>query len=50
MNNKPVVEKIDTLNDSDILFKVSTGLGKLKMSYAKDINDNMKVLFSIYMV
>lgn len=45
MFKKPSVTKIDTLNKSDILFKVKNGLGKLTMKFVKDINDEIKATF-----
>lgn len=42
---KPIVEKIDILCKSDILFKITNGQSKLKMKYVKDMNNNIKIAY-----
>lgn len=39
------VEQIQILNDSEILFRVKNGLGKLNMSFVKDKNDEIKMTY-----
>ncbi|WP_315110991.1 cytoplasmic protein [Clostridium intestinale] len=42
---KPIVEKIDILFKSEVLFKVTNGQDKIKIKYVKDINNNIKVAY-----
>lgn len=45
MFKKVSVIKVDTLNKSDILFKVKNGLGKLTMNLTKNLNGEIKETF-----
>lgn len=51
LNMKPIVtkevkvEKMQELNNDELLFKVKNGLGKLNMRYVKDENDETKLTY-----
>lgn len=45
VSKKAKVEKIQQLNNKELLFKVKNGLGKLNMRYVKDEKDETKVTY-----